>query len=176
MISKVEVKYEKQKGKKRPKNNWIPVSWFIDINQFAEDIKVVRKWKASGKEKATFFATDPDALAFRDLRKYHAADGDGWCSFRAAVLAIEMVTGRAPGSIRADELIQEFQAAGVKRNPHRDEVKCGTKWSEVLAFIHRLCGKKMFKVKLDFTLLSKNRNQDGKGLDALARCKLEPGI
>ena len=39
-----------------------------------------------------------------------------------------------------------------------------------------LCGKKRCKIKLDFTVLAKNRDQNGVGLDALARCKLEPGI
>jgi hypothetical protein len=161
--------------KQRPASSWIPKAAFVDFNSFNKNIEILKKWKKSKyADKKQFFKNDPDGKAYLDLKKNHGADEDGWCSFRAAVIALEMVTRRHLDVL--DSMIEEFQSTGLKLNPHRDELKYGTKWSETRAFIMRLCGKKMFKIKLEFTVLAKNRNQNGVGLDALARCKLEPGI
>ena len=92
----------------------------------------------------------------------------------ADVIALEMVTGRMLDV--PDSMIEKFQLAGIKRNPHRKELEYGAKWSETRAFILWLCGKRMFKTKLDFMVLDEHRDQNGVGLDALVRCKLKPGI
>jgi hypothetical protein len=163
------------KLKQRPANSWIPKSNFKNFNSFKDNMDILKRWKQSKyADKKEFFRHDSEGKAFYDLKKNLGADEDGWCSFRAAVIALEMVTGRFLKV--SDSMIEDFQSAGVKRNPYRDELKYGTKWSETKVFIMWLCGKKMFKIKLDFTVLAKNRDQNGVGIDALARCKLEPGI
>jgi len=111
---------------------------------------------------------------FLDLRQQIAADGDGWCTFRAVGIAFQILKGR---TLVTDSMIQAFQEEGLKQNPNRDEIKCGTRWPEVLAFIRRVCSKKVgFNIKLDFKALSKNLSQGGKGIAALAKCNLEVGI
>jgi hypothetical protein len=90
-------------------------------------------------------------------------------------LAIELLTGR---DLVTAQMITDWEAEALKRNPYRTELKCGTKWPELLAFIRNLCSKKIgFGIPLDFELLSKNHNVNiSVGLDRLAKCRLEPGI
>jgi hypothetical protein len=126
-------------------------------------------------KKSEFYKTDPHAREFLDLTKLAGADGDGWCSFRAVGLAIELLTGR---DLVTTQMITDWEERALERNPYRSKLKCGTKWPELLAFTRNLCSKKIgFNIPLDFSMLAVNRNVNvSVGLDRLAKCRLEPGI
>jgi hypothetical protein len=167
------VRWEKVGNQPRDQDQWILKSHFYDFKHWAEKITLLERWKASGLDKATFFKTDPDAKAYREVRKRIAADGDGWCSFRAVGVALDLLVHR---QVVTTKFIEEFQAEGLKVNPDSVEKQCGTRWPEVLSFTQRLCGKKNHNIKLDYDELRRNRSKNGTGLSALQRMDLEPGI
>lgn len=112
-----------------------------------------------------------------DFTRNAGADGEeGWCSFRAVGVAIELLTGK---QVVTPEFIMAFQERGIKKNPKRTEVKYGTRWPEVYAFIRDVCSRKVgFNIPYDQEELLKNRagKHGGSGINALKRCNLEPGI
>jgi hypothetical protein len=174
-----EVRWEKTGGKKRQGTEWKTRKDLNDFKgfelAFKDQIEMLKKMNELGMTKREFFKKFPEARAFNDLRKHIAADGDGWCSFRAVGYALYMLTGR---DFVTTPMIEEFQARGLERNPHRTDTKCGAKWPEILAFTRRICSKKVgHGVELDFEEYCRNRHRmTGAGLKAIGDCKLEPGI
>jgi hypothetical protein len=170
-------RYEKDENDVRPPNRWLRPDEFWDIGEFERNIDIVLRWKRSGLPKNKFYQDDEAARDVLDFSRRAGADGDqGWCSFRAVGVAIELLMGK---QIVTPEYITAFQERGLKRHPTRSEVKYGTRWPEVYAFIRDVCSRKVgYNIPYDQEELLKNRagKHCGSGIDALRRCNLEPGI
>jgi len=174
-----EVRWEKTGDEKRNGTDWLTEAKFFDFKgfqkSFKDQIKMLKTMNDAGMTRKEFFKVNPQAKAFKDLRKNIAADGDGWCTFRGVGQALWELTGRG---LVTDKMIEEFQERGLKHNANRTETKCGATWPEVLAFTRRLCSKKVgVGINLDFQEFCKNRYK-GKGatVAAVAALHLEPGI
>jgi hypothetical protein len=102
------VRYEKGTNKVRPRPRWLHQEDFVDINEFRSNIDIVVRWKQSGLSKANFYRFDEAARNVLDFSRNAGADDEGWCSFRAVGVAIELLTGK---QVVSSDLLRRFKSA-----------------------------------------------------------------